>query len=54
MLIETECDKSGNSGETVGKTEKFVQMAQCLDTYDHRNIGSCIHRWSQPILIEDC
>lgn len=53
MLIETVCDKSGNSGETVGKMGKLVQIAQCLDTYDHRNVVSCIHRWSQPILIGD-
>ena len=38
LLIETECGKSGNSGETVGKNEKVMRLAQRSDAGGrHRN-----------------
>ena len=34
ILIETQCGKSWNLGDTVVKTEMSMRTAQCLDTWD--------------------
>lgn len=53
MSIQTECGKSGNSGQTVGKMEMPMRTAQCLDACEPRSMVGYIQRWSQPTAIED-
>lgn len=53
MLVETERDKSGNPGDTVGKMEKVMRIAQGLDACDPRNAIIYRHGWSQSVVMED-
>lgn len=53
MPMQTECDESENSGQTVRKMEMPIRTAQCPDACEPRSMVGYIPRRSQLTAIED-
>ena len=54
ILIETQCGKSWNLGDTVRKIEMSMRTAQCLDTWDPGIWqGTYIDSFSGPQMVKN-